>query len=531
MIAYTSDSVQSSIIQLIANEYNNDDTPQRSGVIVESASGGGKTWFLKALNLTQYNQQSIFYDCSTLIEAYPGDLVRQIFKIFESSRGKLLLLDNIDSLFTDNKNNKFNSATFIGSAFISAIDDLVIANGFLVATCSSSAYLPLGLNLTRRLGAPMIIPHPSAFERNSLFRTLLADERLRISIEKLSVDQVCNELSLRTQGYSVGDVVQLVRNCIHKSLIELGTADKTINIDPSDLLAEAYNIQPSAADFTGLLTRAPPAPTPIIGLEIQQNKLERAVLGSLNMTSTTTSAMRPCRGILIYGPSGTGKSSLASWVAYTAKDRFRQLVVPCADLVHKVVGESERRISECFQTARRMAPCLLLLDNLEIILGGGESGTGMNKRSNRASHPALDRVLSSLLVEIDGLGSTTYAPNKMKEGPAPVIVIATTTNINGLDKALIRPGRLEEHIELKYPSQEQRFQLLSNLLCQLDLTRFEGSVDIAYLADKIASITEGKSQADLVNLIQEATFKSLAQFLRNRDQKIDLEIAICSCIN
>lgn len=180
-----------------------------------------------------------------------------------------------------------------------------------------------------------------------------------------------------------------------------------------------------------------------------------------------------------------------------------------------------------------MAPCLLLLDNIEIVLGGDQRGEGESPsgRGHRASHPALDRLLSALLVEIDGLSG----PAAQAQAQAHVVVLATTSSVQGLDKALTRPGRLEEHVGLGLPGPAQRLGLLRHLVGQIDAAVLAGPAGPAgdesrqcrvgadeeeeergRLLEAAARAMEGRSQAAIINAVQAASFRALAGHMRDR---------------
>ena len=148
-------------------------------------------------------------------------------------------------------------------------------------------------------------------------------------------------------------------------------------------------------------------------------------------------------GIVIDGASGNGKTLLANYIAYQNHTKFKFLSISCADLIHKIVGISEQLITNIFQSARSIAPCFILLDNIEIILGNN-----CNESRKRTENKAIDRILSTLLIEIDGLMNS-------KNNSAPVIIIATTIDYKLLNRALIRPNRLEEHITISHPTCQQ----------------------------------------------------------------------------
>lgn len=524
-------------------------TNHRYGVLVEAGIGAGKTWLLRAIERNASlcgGSHTVYLCCSTLTEEHKGDLEVRLKAVFrlasEGGVGMLLLLDNLECLFQHNNDDGKRGVSSTSSFLLSAIDDFCQVGGFVVATCVSSASLPHGLTLTMRLGEPLLLPYPLAASRKAILQSLLTDVRIKVALDNsTNLDELCTELSLRTQGCSLGDMLQLVRKCVHNDLLRqcqdpgLPSSDSIVglvHLSGQDLLEESYNIKPSVASSAAsfLTSREGDAPAEtLIGLEVEQERLKRIILDAVVSTADTLMNKvnyRVCRGVVIHGPSGTGKSSLAAWAAHQTKHRFRMLVVPCADLVNKVVGESERRIAECFQVARSMAPCLLLLDNIEFILEGGADGNpahGLASRQ-RSSHVAIDRLLSSLLVEIDGLGdpaalspasTTTTTTTTAAVSAAPVIVIVTAANMCKLDKALTRPGRLEEHIALNLPSLNDRFRLLSTLLAKFDKSRFQGpptDEDFKRMAEEVATNTEGKSYAELVNLVERAAQQALSEF-------------------
>lgn len=171
-------------------------------------------------------------------------------------------------------------------------------------------------------------------------------------------------------------------------------------------------------------------------------------LSGINNLSTITLFVNYL-GILISGPSGCGKTSLALAIASAAglnsshSTRYQCMAVSCAELVQKVVGASEKMIADIFQAgnvlilfffmlraveysllrciARAVAPCFLLLDNIDVIFGSNNSNGSL-----RTTHQAIDRMLSALLVEIDGVTA--------KDNRAPVVVIATATHTACIDR-------------------------------------------------------------------------------------------------
>jgi len=215
------------------------------------------------------------------------------------------------------------------------------------------------------------------------------------------------------------------------------------------------------------------------------------------------------------------------------------------------VGESEQALVQAFTLAREMAPCLLVLDNIDIILGSpileqqqGEEeeeddedhlaevddteGPSMNSSSSsytskkqswrsrqRTRAPAIDRLLSTLLVEMDGLKvlqpteiQAVHSQDKLNNNnnnQQEVLVIATATRINSLDKSLLRPGRLEEHIQLSLPSSSQRAEFWKIHLPTADEREIQRMVDA----------TDNNTFAILRNVLTEAGMTIMRKHLLN----------------
>ena len=231
---------------------------------------------------------------------------------------------------------------------------------------------------------------------------------------------------------------------------------------------------------------------------------------------------RICSGVIIHGPSGSGKSMLAKWLPWKCRKFFQFITVPCAELVHKVVGETEKRISQIFQTARKMAPCFILLDNLEAVLGSTES---MNSSftafssSRRTDSHVTDRVLSNLLMEIDGINAKGVIKIKTKENlnfnlPS-VVVIATVEKLEYLDRALRRPGRLEEHICLSFPNIYSREMIVKQYIDNLLLKYYTQSKKFNTV-DKI----------DIDNFSKTSQITINSSIFKNHDSSYDLKAHI-----
>ena len=183
------------------------------------------------------------------------------------------------------------------------------------------------------------------------------------------------------------------------------------------------------------------------------------------------------RGVLMSGPPGTGKTLLAKAIAGEAKVPF--FSISGSDFVEMFVGVGASRVRDMFDQAKKQAPCIIFIDEIDAVgrhRGGGHGG-GNDER---------EQTLNQLLVEMDGF-----------EGNEGIIVIAATNRPDVLDRALLRPGRFDRQVYVGLPDIRGREQILKVHMRKVPL-------DEAVNASVIARGTPGFSGADLANLVNEA---------------------------
>jgi transitional endoplasmic reticulum ATPase len=185
------------------------------------------------------------------------------------------------------------------------------------------------------------------------------------------------------------------------------------------------------------------------------------------------------KGVLLYGPPGTGKTLLARAVAHETEAAFISVSGP--EVIHKFYGESEAKLRGIFEQARKSAPCIIFLDELDAIAPKRENVQGDVEK----------RVVAQLLALMDGL-----------ETRGQVIVIGATNIPNVLDPALRRPGRFDREIEIGIPDALARQEILEIHTRGMPLTE---DVDLA----RLAAITHGFVGADLEALCREAAMTTL----------------------
>jgi cell division protease FtsH len=182
------------------------------------------------------------------------------------------------------------------------------------------------------------------------------------------------------------------------------------------------------------------------------------------------------KGVLLAGPPGTGKTLLSKAVAGEAGVAF--IAISGSEFVEMIVGVGASRVRGVFAQARKQAPCLIFIDEIDAV--GRRRGSGMNSNDER------EQTLNQLLVEMDGF-----------DDRANIIVIAATNRIDVLDPALLRPGRFDRQVSVDVPDVAGRVKILE---VHARNKRLSPTVDLRTLARQ----TPGFSGADLANVLNEA---------------------------
>ncbi|MEQ1546828.1 ATP-dependent zinc metalloprotease FtsH [Methyloglobulus sp.] len=203
------------------------------------------------------------------------------------------------------------------------------------------------------------------------------------------------------------------------------------------------------------------------------------------------------RGALMIGPPGTGKTLLARAIAGEAKVPF--FTISGSDFVEMFVGVGASRVRDMFEQAKKHAPCIIFIDEIDAV--GRQRGAGLG-----GGNDEREQTLNQLLVEMDGF-----------EGNEGIIVIAATNRPDVLDKALLRPGRFDRQVTVGLPDVKGREQILNVHMKKVPAAP---DVEVKYIAQG----TPGFSGADLANLINEAALFA-ARFNKRVVSMSDLEKA------
>ena len=224
----------------------------------------------------------------------------------------------------------------------------------------------------------------------------------------------------------------------------------------------------------------------VAGVDEALEELEEIVEFLKNPQKFTSLGGRIPKGVLCIGPPGTGKTLIAKAVAGEADRPF--FSISGSDFVEMFVGVGASRIRDLFDQAKKNAPCIIFMDEIDAV--GRHRGAGIG-----GGHDEREQTLNQLLVEMDGFDTN--------EG---VILMAATNRPDVLDRALLRPGRFDRRVIISLPDIKGRFDILKVHARKIKL---DSSVDLM----SIAKSTPGSSGADLANLLNEA---ALLAARRNR---------------
>jgi transitional endoplasmic reticulum ATPase len=449
------------------------------GVLLHGPPGTGKTLIAKAV---ANEVDAYFTDISgpEVVSKYKGDSEERIREKFAEARenaSAILFIDEIDSI-AGARDDDADMENRVVAQLLTELDGLAGRDEVIVIGATNRVdTLDPALRRGGRFDREIEIGVP-----NETGRREILDVHTRGM--PLADDVDLDRLAERTHGFVGADVRTLATEAAMSSLRryrdQRDDGEVELVVTRGDFETAMAAVDPSAM-------REYVVETPLTtfndvgGLEAVKDALRETVMWPLSygrlFEATNTS---PPSGILLYGPPGTGKTLLARAIAGESEVNFIHVAGP--ELIDKYVGESEKAIREVFDRARQTAPTIVFFDEIDALAGrrGGEQDV-------------TERVVSQLLTELDGLQDN---PN--------LIVLAATNRYEALDPALLRPGRLESHIEVPLPDPEARRAILG--VHAADRPLGEG-VDL----DDLAERTDGLSGADLEALVRQASLRAIRE--------------------
>jgi len=472
------------------------------GVLLYGPPGTGKTLLAKAV-ANETNAHFISISGPEIMSKFYGESearLREIFKEAKEKAPSIIFIDEIDSIAPKREEVTGEVERRVVSQLLSIMDGLE-ARGKVIVIAATNRPNAIDPALRR----------PGRFDREIEIK--VPDKRGRLEILQIhtrnmpldtDVDQ--DRVAAVTHGFVGADLEYLCKEaamkCLRRLLPELNLEDEKISVETLNKLIITMN------DFDFALKDALPSAMrevylevpdvkwiEIGGLEDIKRELQEAVEWPLRYPDLYKELKHTLtKGILLHGPSGTGKTLLAKAVATESEANFISVKGP--ELISKWVGESERGMREIFRRARQAAPCVVFFDEIDSIaltrggMGGTDSGGGYGGSGSS------DRMLSQLLTEMDGIQEL--------QG---VVVIAATNRVDMIDAALLRPGRFDKIIFVPNPDMNTREKILQIHTKGKPLGQ---GIDFR----KISEITEGFSGADITGVANTAISIVLHEYLQ-----------------
>ncbi|MFL6369590.1 MAG: CDC48 family AAA ATPase [Nitrososphaeraceae archaeon] len=470
------------------------------GVLLHGPPGTGKTLLAKAV-ANETNAHFISISGPEIMSKFYGESEARLREIFREAKEKapsIMFVDEIDSIAPKREEVTGEVERRVVSQLLSLMDGLE-ARGKVIVIAATNRPNAIDPALRR----------PGRFDREIEIK--VPDKRGRLEILQIhtrnmpldtDVDQ--DRVAAVTHGFVGADLEYLCKEaamkCLRRLLPELNLEDEKLApevldkliITRSDFENAIKDVMPSAMREVYL---EPPDVSwnDIGGLEEVKRELQEAVEWPMRYPNLYKELghLIP-KGILLHGPSGTGKTMLAKAVATESEANFISVKGP--ELISKWVGESEKGIREIFRKARQASPCVIFFDEVDSIAphrGGrsmGEDGVG--------GATGMERMLSQLLTEMDGI--------QEMQG---IVVIAATNRADMIDPALIRPGRFDKIVYVPNPDKKTREKILSIYTKGKPIGR---DIDLKKIAEK----TEGFSGADVSAIVNTAISLVLHEYLQ-----------------
>jgi len=462
------------------------------GVLLYGPPGTGKTLLARAV-AAESRVHFIHLNGPEIMRKFYGESEAKLREVFEEAARHapaILFIDEIDAVAPKRTEVAGEVEKRVVAQLLSLMDGFVARGQVIVIGATNiPEVLDPALRRPGRFDREIEIGVPNTQARLQILR-------IHTRAMPLAPDVDLREIAEHSHGFVGADLEALGQEV---GMIALRRFLSSAPLNPDGITAEELGtLQVTREDFLGGLKEVEPSATREFFIEKSSSTF--ASLGGLNEVKRLLDAvvehshmrdeiyeqvgLAPPRGILLVGPSGTGKTALAR--ALSGEKQIPLIAIDGPQLYSKWLGESERALREVFKKARRAAPCILFFDTIDAVapkFGADQFGTDV-----------YQRILSQLLREIDNLRDVKG-----------VILLAATNRPERIDPALLRSGRFDYILPFAKPDAAERAAIM-RLCCR----RVPLAPDVDF--EEFAGRTEGLTGADIESLCKKATLLAIAEF-------------------
>ncbi|WP_254768716.1 CDC48 family AAA ATPase [Salinilacihabitans rarus] len=467
------------------------------GVLLHGPPGTGKTLMAKAVA----NEIDAHFETISgpeIMSKYYGESEEQLREVFEEAEENapaIVFIDELDSIAPKREEAGGDVERRVVAQLLSLMDGLEERGRVTVVAATNRVdAIDPALRRPGRFDREIEIGVPDKEGRREILQVHTRGMPLSDSVD-------LEQYAENTHGFVGADLESLTKEAAMNALrrirpdldLEAEEIDaevlETLQVTERDFKEALKGITPSA--LREVFVEVPDVTwNDVGGLEDTKERLRETIQWPLDYPEVFEAMdMEAAKGVLMFGPPGTGKTLLAKAVANEAQSNFISIKGP--ELLNKFVGESEKGVREVFEKARSNAPTVIFFDEIDSIAG---------ERGRTVSDSGVgERVVSQLLTELDGL-----------EELEDVVVVATTNRPDLIDRALLRPGRLDRHVHVPVPDEEARRKIFEVH------TRDKPLADAVDL-DELAAETEGYVGADIEAVCREASMAATREFIGSVD--------------